>query len=129
MGIFKSLLSGLGFKQEEQEDYENRNNSEQEVEKVMPVGQAKDDSADQKQVSVSNLVCYAPSSNQDVKLLVDHLKNGEPCIVNLGALSKPDIKSILDYLGGAMYALGGMISRLQGDIYVLSPKDVKVTAM
>ncbi len=128
MGIFKSLLSGLGFKQEEQEDYENRNN-EQEVEKVMPVGQANVDSAEQKQVSVSNLVCYAPSSNQDVKLLVDHLKNGEPCIVNLGALSKPDIKSILDYLGGAMYALGGMISRLQGDIYVLSPKDVKVTAM
>ena len=128
MGIFKSLLSGLGFKQEEQEDYENRNN-EQEVEKVMPVGQANVDSAEQKQVSVSNLVCYAPSSNQDVKLLVDHLKNGEPCIVNLGALSKPDLKSILDYLGGAMYALGGMISRLQGDIYVLSPKDVKVTAM
>ena len=129
MGIFKSLLSGLGFKQEEQEDYESRNNNEQEVEKVMPVGQAKDDNAEQKQVNVSNLVCYAPSSNQDVKLLVDHLKNGEPCIVNLGALSKPDIKSILDYLGGAMYALGGMISRLQGDIYVLSPKDVKVTAM
>lgn len=129
MGIFKSLLSGLGFKQEEQENYENQNNNEQEVEKAMPVGQAKDDSAKQKQVNVSNLVCYAPSSNQDVKLLVDHLKNGEPCIVNLGALSKPDIKSILDYLGGAMYALGGMISRLQGDIYVLSPKDVKVTAM
>lgn len=125
MGIFKSLLSGLGFKQEEQEEY----NSEQKAENVAPTIQAKDDSSEQKQVSVSNLVCYAPSSNQDVKLLVDHLKNGEPCIVNLDALSKPDIKSVLDYLGGAMYALGGMISRLQGNIYVLSPKDVKVTAI
>ena len=127
MGIFKSLLSGLGLKQEEQEYYENSN--EKEAEKIMPVGKAKSDSNEQKQVSVSNLVCYAPSSNQDVKMLVDHLKNGEPCIVNLGALSKQDIKSILDYLGGAMYALGGMISRLQGDIYVLSPNGVKVTAM
>lgn len=128
MGIFKSLLSGLGFKQEEYEEEKNENSAKQENANVENKNSV-DNLNEQKQVSVSNLVCYAPASNQDVKLLIDHLKNGEPCIVNLGALSKQDIKSILDYLGGAMYALGGMISRLQGDIYVLSPKDVKVTAM
>lgn len=117
MGIFKSILGALGFKDEPQ----------QKVEAVpaQPITQVKDE----KQYSINNLVCYAPKSNSEVKLLIDSLKKGEPCIINLGGLNEADIKSVLDYLGGAVYALEGSISRLQGDLYVLSPKDIQIVAM
>lgn len=117
MGLFSKILGGLGLKQENAVEV-------QPVEKQQSVEQPQQNN--QKQYSIGSLVCYAPKSNTEVKMLIDYIKKGEPCIINLAELGGEDIKSVLDYLGGAMYALGGMISRLQGDIYVLSPKDVKL---
>ncbi len=124
MGLFSKFMSGLGLKQE------NDTVEVQKQEKLQTVEQAdKPQKSSEKQYSISSLVCYAPKSNTEVKMLIDYVKKGEPCIINLAELSQEDIKSVLDYLGGGMYALGGMISRLQGDIYVLSPKDVQLNTL
>lgn len=122
MGLFSKLMNGLGFKQETQQDNEVQ-------QKVTPIKEQTNQQKLEKSYSVSSLVCYAPKSNTEVKMLIDYIKKGEPCIINLAGLSNEDIKSVLDYLGGGMYALGGMISRLQGDIYVLSPKDVQINTL
>ena len=122
MGIFSKIMNGLGFKQETQQE-------NQVQQKVMPINEQNNQQKTEKSYSVSSLVCYAPKSNTEVKMLIDYIKKGEPCIINLAGLSNEDIKSVLDYLGGGMYALGGMISRLQGDIYVLSPKDVQINTL
>ena len=123
MGIFKKILGGLGLKQQDeinsQQVYENSLPAEKE--KTLPT-------EEEKTVSVSNLNCYAPKTNTEVKMIIDSLKKHEPCIINLGGLTESDIRSILDYLGGALYALDGMISRLQGDIYILSPSGIKITS-
>lgn len=116
MGLFSKILGGLGLKQEVEVE-SSPAPSQQKVEQQQN---------NEKQYSIGSLVCYAPKSNTEVKMLIDYIKKGEPCIINLAELGGEDIKSVLDYLGGAMYALGGMLSRLQGDIYVLSPKDVKL---
>lgn len=119
MGLFSKIMSGLGLKQEQP------NQQSQVSVNATPISQSQQSG---KSYSLNSLVCYAPKSNSEVKLLIDYIKNGEPCIINLAGLNEADIKSVLDYLGGGMYALGGSISRLQGEIYVLSPKEVKVTA-
>lgn len=133
MGLFKVLLNGLGFKDEEEyypQNVEvNTKSIKPKQEKFLQEGRISAVGSETKQVNVSNLVCYAPKSNGEVKLLIDCLKANEPCIVNLGGLGKAEIKSVLDYIGGAVYALGGTISRLQGDMYVLSPKTITVTTM
>lgn len=122
MGIFKSILGAMGFQEENEQPSSSKPAIvEEEKKEESPV--------QDKKYSVSNLVCYAPKSNTEVKLLVDCLKRNEPCIINLGGLSNQDIKSVLDFLGGAVYALGGSISRLQGELYVLSPKDVQIVAV
>ncbi len=122
MGIFSKLMNGLGFKQEVPQDNEVQT-------RVNPVNEQNQQQKTEKSYSISSLVCYAPKSNTEVKMLIDYIKKGEPCIINLAGLGNDDIKSVLDYLGGGMYALGGMISRLQGDIYVLSPKDVQINTL
>lgn len=119
MGLFSKIISGLGFKQEPMQE------QSQVSVNATPISQPQQS---EKSYSLNSLVCYAPKSNTEVKLLIDYIKNGEPCIINLAGLTEADIKSVLDYLGGGMYALGGTIARLQGEIYVLSPKEVKVTA-
>lgn len=121
MGIFKTIMAGMGLKQVNDEMIEDKD-TKQPIKTVEQINNVK-------QMNVSSLICYAPKSNNDVKQLIDFLKKGEPCIVNLSALSQQDIKSVLDYLGGALYALSGMISKLEGNLYVLSPKDVNIIAM
>lgn len=118
MGIFQSILSALGF--EQQDKFNQPQKQQNDVQQQTDISQ--------KQYNTKNLVCYAPKSNADVKILVDSLKKNEPCIVNLGGLSDADIKSVLDFLGGAVYALGGSISRLQGELYVVSPSGVMVVS-
>ncbi|MBQ0017533.1 MAG: cell division protein SepF [Clostridiales bacterium] len=124
MGIFKALMSGLGLEQEDEVISERQSRQEN----VSPiVRQNEKQESSEQNVSVSSLVCYAPKNNNDVKTLVEYLKGGKPCIVNLGELSEQELKSVLDFLGGAVYALGGTISRLQGNLFVMSPKDMKIT--
>lgn len=118
MGIFKKILGGLGLKQEDEIVASP-------VDEQRPV---ENNITEEKTISVSNLNCYAPKTNTEVKMIIDSIKKHEPCIINLAGLSESDIRSILDYLSGALYALDGMISRLQGDIYVLSPSGVKITS-
>ena len=121
MGFLNSLLKGLGFEDEKKQqtlnDYEddiildNRNISEN------------------KNVSLNNLVVYSPKNNKEVKTLVDYLKKGQACIVNLENLSKDESSRILDFLSGAIYALNGKINRLQNMIFVLLPSGVNLTKM
>lgn len=125
MGIFKAILGAMGFQQEGEEVVSKK----PVVVQAKPIGEnnvSKIEKTETKQVSVNSLSCFSPTSNKDVKSLIDSLKNGEPCIVNLSNLSSQDIKTVLDYLGGAIYALEGSISKLQGELYVISPKNVNI---
>lgn len=119
MGIFQSLLGAMGFQNPNDTQKEPLKKDEEKVSANLVT---------EKKYNVSNLICYAPKSNSEVKLLVDCLKKNEPCIINLAGLNEMDIKSVLDFLGGAVYALGGSISRLQGELYVMSPSGIKITS-
>ena len=122
MGIFKTILGGLGFKQEEEiESYQTENTP-----RPVPAINEKKEEKNNNAINVYDLVCYAPKSNNDIKQIIGYIKGGKACIINLGGLSQAEIKSVLDYLGGAMCALEGVISRLQGELYVLCPRGVKV---
>lgn len=123
MGIFNSLLKGLGFdtgnkNQDNSESYENdiviKNNTERKNEKS---------------VSINNLLTYEPKSNSDVKKLVDCLKKGDACILNLNNLKQQEQTRILDFLSGAVYAISGKINRLQNSIYVVLPPNVNIAPM
>ena len=123
MGIFKSIMAGMGLKQVDEVEAQNQ------VENISPINNKETKLTEVKQMNVSSLICYAPKTNGEVKQIIDFLKQGEACIVNLSALSSADIKSVLDYLGGAVYALSGTISKLDGNLYVLSPKNINIVAM
>lgn len=132
MGIFNKILSGLGFKQEEKTANYQVSEYEQ-PQKAVPINRQSNDNQssenNSKSVSMKNLVCYEPKTNEDVKKLIDCIKKGEACIVNLSGLSDNDKICVLDYLGGAVYALEANISRLQGDIFVISPNGMNITTM
>ena len=123
MGIFNSLLKGLGFEDDSEEKNKNDYNYDDDI--------VNDKSKNLKpeSVNLNNLVIYSPKSNNDVKKLVDCLKNGEACIINLDSLKSIEQTRILDFLSGAVYAISGKINKLQNNLYVLLPNNVRLTTM
>lgn len=77
---------------------------------------------------IGNVMLFSPKSYADVQTLIDHLKRHEPAIVDFVEVDNESGQRILDFLSGAIYALGGSMQRISGTIFLLTPSGVSITA-
>lgn len=68
-----------------------------------------------------NFVFFTPKNYEDVKKLIEYLKQTEPAIVNLDAISDNEAQRILDFISGGVCALNGSIQRIKGNIFLVAP--------
>lgn len=73
------------------------------------------------------VVIYAPRTYQDVQLLIDHLRMREQVIVDFSTLNQQSVYRILDFMSGAIYALGGSIQQITRNIFLFAPAGVTIT--
>lgn len=73
------------------------------------------------------VVIYSPRTYQDVQLLIDHLKMREQVIVDFSTLNQQSVYRILDFMSGAVYALGGSIQQITKNIFLFAPQGVTIT--
>jgi len=73
-----------------------------------------------------HILIITPRTNAEVTTIVQHLKNGEACIVTLEDLPIPDAQRRIDFLSGVVCALNGIIKPLDADKYILTPSGVGV---
>lgn len=73
------------------------------------------------------VVIYAPRTYQDVQLLIDHLRMREQVIVDFSTLNQQSVYRILDFMSGAIYALGGSIQQITRNIFLFAPSGVTIT--
>jgi len=78
----------------------------------------------------AGIIIYEPYTPEDVQALIDRLKTGESAIVNLDKAPYEIAQRILDILSGAVYALGGSMSRIQknANIYLLTTAGMVISA-
>lgn len=77
---------------------------------------------------IGNVMLFSPKSYADVQTLIDHLRRHEPAIVDFAEVDNESGQRILDFLSGAIYALGGSMQRVSGTIFLLTPPGVSITA-
>ena len=75
---------------------------------------------------IKNFVIYSPKTYTDIKKLIDFLRNGQPIIVNLSTVKQEKGQRILDFLSGAIYALGGKSHKISASIWLLTPNGVNI---
>ena len=73
------------------------------------------------------VVIYSPSTYEDVQLLIDHLKRREQVIVDFATINQTSVYRILDFMSGAIYALGGSIQQITKNIFLFAPNGVTIT--
>lgn len=78
--------------------------------------------------SMQNVVLYSPRNYSDVQTLIDHLRRREPAIVDFAGVADDSGQRVLDFLSGAIYALGGSMQRVKETIFLLTPAGITISA-
>jgi cell division inhibitor SepF len=69
-----------------------------------------------------------PRSFNDAQQIADKFKEGTPVILNLQG-ADPDLsKRLIDFGSGLTYALGGGMQRVADKVFLLTPRNVEVSA-
>lgn len=76
--------------------------------------------------AASNVTIRHPRTYQDVQNLIDRLKMREQVIVDFSTLNQQSVYRILDFLSGAIYALGGSVQQLRDNMFLFVPAGVAI---
>ncbi|WP_062105148.1 cell division protein SepF [Bacillus niameyensis] len=75
----------------------------------------------------SKVILIEPRVYAEAQEVADHLVNRRAVIVNLQSIHHDQALRIVDFLSGAVYALGGDIQRIGKDIFLCTPDNVEVS--
>lgn len=118
--FWETLLNWLGYGPEEEEK------ELPEVAAVPPPKQPKLVGLPTARGAMRLMVVH-PQSYEQGALLAENLKNYRPVIVNLEKMPAEEARRLLDFLSGAVFALGGQVSRVSNGIFVFTPSNVDLS--
>ena len=87
---------------------------------------SKEDYHEENGVAGSRMMLLEPRAYSEGQQIVDYLKARNAVVVNLKRVTPDQAKRIVDFLYGAIYAIGGKIQKLGGGIFLCTPKNVNV---
>ena len=119
MGIFNTVLKGLGFEGEKKEQQEVK---EDKTPTYNTIGAEYDLTKVESKVEKKEPQTIVPQNQQEVQQIVDTLKLGETVIVNLEQFKNTEYVRALDFMSGATYVLDGKIKKIGDKTYMFCPK-------
>jgi len=69
-----------------------------------------------------------PAGFNDAQEVGDRLKVTQPVILNLQGLDRDLQRRLIDFSSGLTYALGGAITRVHDEVFLLTPANVEISA-
>lgn len=126
MSIWSKFLDFIGFEDEDEEDTEEIVDDEETQLVEMPL-RHRPNVVELQSAKSMKLVVLGPKSYEDVQPVVDHLRARRPVVVNLEGAEQRVRVRILDFISGAVYALGGRNQRVSDLIFLLTPANVDVS--
>ena len=70
-----------------------------------------------------------PKSYQDASEIATYLMNGSTVLLNIENMAREQAIRMIDYLSGATYVLGGLMTKVGKTTIVVAPKNVDVSSI
>ncbi len=70
----------------------------------------------------------SPTSFNQAQEVADGFKGGRPVVMDLQRADRELSRRLIDFASGLCYGLGGKMERLTGQVYLLTPANVEVSA-
>ncbi len=135
-GFFNRILDAVGLEEEEYEGDEMMDGDEGffEEEEVQEPEEQRFSRRKQstKVIGMPNsaakmrMLVFQPCSYEEAEAIIDNLKARKPVIMNLDELDRELAQRIIDFIGGAVYSLGGDLKKVARSIFVVAPSNVDV---
>jgi cell division inhibitor SepF len=77
---------------------------------------------------LSKVHLISPRSFNDAQQIADRFKRGIPVIINLQSAEMTLSKRLIDFGSGLTYALDGGMERIADKVFLLTPRDVELSA-
>ncbi|WP_410514529.1 cell division protein SepF [Paenibacillus sp. BR2-3] len=131
MGVMNRFMNFLGLQEEEEVvEREQISSRDEEDYEPVPVETRKNQRGgnvvsihSQKNVKV---VLYEPRSYDEAQEIADHLRSHRTVVINLQRVRNDQAMRIIDFISGTVYALGGGISKIGGNIFMCTPDTVEI---
>ena len=75
----------------------------------------------------SEVYVIKPQDFNEAQTVTDFLKDGKAIIINMEGIELTSAQRIIDFIGGACYALDGSLQAISGNIFVAAPPDIEVS--
>lgn len=132
--VLNKMMGFLGLEDEYEEIEEVENEAtmdENEVETnriVTPTGKKQGKVVNIHTASSAKVVIIKPTVFEEASDICDDLKNRKIVVVNTTSLEARVAQRLLDFMGGACYALNGELQEVEKGVYIVSPSNVEVSS-
>lgn len=75
----------------------------------------------------AKVIIIKPNDYDEAANICDNLRNRKIVVVNTTSLEPKIAQRLLDFIGGACYALSGELQQVEKGVFILSPSNVEVS--
>lgn len=77
--------------------------------------------------SSGDVYVIKPQDISESQVVADFLRNGKTIVINMEGLELSPAQRIIDFIGGACYALGGSLQAISANIFIAAPGSIEVS--
>lgn len=127
--VINKVMGFLGMAEEavdevqEMDEYEDDN---MDIEALMSVNKKQSKVVNIHTTSSTKVVIIKPEDFDEATTISDNLKSRKIVVVNTTGLEARTGQRLLDFIGGACYALGGDLQQIEKGVYIISPSNIEV---
>lgn len=131
MGVMNRFMNFFGLQEEEEIVERERISASEEEEYEQAPAETRKNQRTSNVVSIHSqknvkVVLYEPRSYDEAQEIADHLRSHRTVVINLQRVRNDQAMRIIDFLSGTVYALGGGISKIGGNIFMCTPDTVEI---
>lgn len=75
----------------------------------------------------SEVYVIKPQDINEAQTVTDFLKGGKTIVINMEGVELAPAQRIIDFIGGACYALDGTLQAISANIFIAAPNNIEVT--
>lgn len=125
---FLGLEEEVDFDEREEREEIALDSEESEVESIFTSNKKQNNKVVNIHTAASaKVVIIKPNDYDEAANICDNLKNRKIVVVNTTSLESKVAQRLLDFIGGACYALSGELQQVEKGVYILSPSNVEVS--
>ena len=126
--VINKVMGFLGMSEDDGDEIQEIDNDDEnmDIESLMTVNKKQSKIVNIHTTSSVKVVIIKPEDFDEATTICDSLKSRKIVVINTTALEPRTGQRLLDFIGGACYALGGDLQQVEKGVYIISPSNIEV---